>query len=161
MTSQTPIRLLVLDVDGVLTDGRLYYGAQGEVAKSFHVRDGYGLRRAMATGMHIAIISGRPSQGAQQRFNELGIEHVFLACGDKNKALRRLQTELKVTVAQTAVMGDDIPDLEMYPLAGLKIAVADAHADVIRAADLVTQLRGGDGAVREVCDGLLDHARIE
>lgn len=149
------IRLLVLDVDGVLTDGRVHYGAGGEVAKSFHVRDGYGLRRALNAGMHIAIISGRPSEGAQIRFDELGIEHVFLNCKEKQKTLRALQTELKVTTAATAVMGDDIPDLEMMALAGLKIAVNDAHTDVRRAADFITTLPGGHGAVREVCDALL------
>ncbi|MFK8017597.1 MAG: KdsC family phosphatase [Gammaproteobacteria bacterium] len=155
MLSQSGIRLLVLDVDGVLTDGRLYYGAGGEVAKSFHVRDGYGMRRAMDAGLHIAIISGRPSQGAQHRFEELGLEHVFLACREKRKTLQALQQQLDVTVAQTAVMGDDCPDLEMMTLAGLKIAVADAHVDVARTADFVTTMRGGEGAVREVCDALL------
>ncbi len=159
MLNQSGIRLLVLDVDGVLTDGRLYYGTGGEVAKSFHVRDGYGMRRAMDAGLHIAIISGRPSQGAQHRFDELGVQHVFLACREKRQTLQALQRQLDVTVAQTAVMGDDRPDLEMMALAGLKIAVADAHADVARAADFMTTLRGGEGAVREVCDALLGDAQ--
>ena len=159
MLGDSGIQLLVLDVDGVLTDGRLYYGAGGEVAKSFHVRDGYGLRMALDAGLHIAIISGRPSQGAQHRFDELGIEHVFLACREKNKTLTSLQKQLGVSPAQTAVMGDDIPDLEMMRLAGLKIAVADAHADIKRAADFVTTCRGGEGAVREVCDALLADTR--
>ena len=150
-----PIRLLVLDVDGVLTDGKLYYGAGGEVAKSFHVRDGYGLRRALDAGLHIAVISGRPSEGAARRLSELGIEHVFLDCRAKRETLTRLQAQLDISSDATAVMGDDIPDLEMMGLAGLKIAVADAHPEVLRQADFITSLAGGAGAVREVCDALL------
>lgn len=154
-TSGSPIRLLVLDVDGVLTDGRLYYGAGGEVAKAFHVRDGYGLRRALDAGLQVAVISGRPSEGAEHRLRELGIPHVFLACKAKRETLTRLQEELGIPPAATAVMGDDIPDLEMMSVAGLKIAVADAHPDIRRQADFITTLDGGRGAVREVCDALL------
>jgi 3-deoxy-D-manno-octulosonate 8-phosphate phosphatase (KDO 8-P phosphatase) len=157
-TPGSPIRLLVLDVDGVLTDGRLYYGRGGEVAKAFHVRDGYGLRRALDAGLQIAVISGRPSEGAAQRLRELGIRHVFLDCREKRKTLTRLQEELNIESAATAVMGDDIPDLEMMGLAGLKIAVKDAHPDILRQADFITTLKGGRGAVREVCDALLADA---
>jgi 3-deoxy-D-manno-octulosonate 8-phosphate phosphatase (KDO 8-P phosphatase) len=133
----------------------LYYGSGGEVAKAFHVRDGYGLRRALDAGLQIAVISGRASEGAAHRLRELGIRHVFLACREKRSALERLQRELSIPPAATAVMGDDIPDLEMMRDAGLRIAVADAHPDVRREADFITTLKGGDGAVREVCDALL------
>lgn len=155
---ETPIRLLVLDVDGVLTDGRVYYGRGGEVAKAFHVRDGYGLRRALAAGIEVAVISGRPSEGAQHRLDELGVRHVFLDCRDKPAALAGLQQSLSIPAAATAVVGDDVPDLAMMALAGLKIAVADAHVSVRRDADFITSLPGGAGAVREVCDALLADA---
>lgn len=155
MGNTSGIRLLVLDVDGVLTDGKVYYGPTGEVAKSFHVRDGYGLRQLLDAGIHIAIISGRASVGADIRFKELGIEHVFLACKTKRATLETLQRELGVQHDATAVVGDDLPDLEMMHGAGLRVAVANAHSDVRREADFVTTLPGGEGAVREVCDALL------
>lgn len=155
MGNTAAIKLLVLDVDGVLTDGKVYYGPSGEVAKSFHVRDGYGLRQLLKAGVQIAIISGRASPGAAKRFDELGIEHVFLACKTKRATLERLQDSLGIAHASTAVVGDDLPDLEMMHGAGLRVAVANAHLDVRREADFVTSLPGGEGAVREVCDALL------
>ena len=155
MSNASGIKLLVLDVDGVLTDGKVYYGPSGEVAKSFHVRDGYGLRQLLNAGIEIAIISGRASQGAAVRFDELGIRHVFLACKTKRATLEKLQRELGIDHTATAVVGDDLPDLEMMTGAGLRVAVANAHADVARDADFVTTLPGGEGAVREVCDALL------
>lgn len=150
------IRLLVLDVDGVLTDGRVYYGADGEVMKAFHVRDGFGLRRAMGAGIEVAVISGRPSAGAAIRFKELGIKHVYLDCSDKLPVLRQLQKTLGIDADATAVVGDDVPDMEMMQAAAIKVAVADAHPDIRRVADWVTTARGGFGAVREVCDALID-----
>ena len=155
MSNASGIKLLVLDVDGVLTDGKVYYGPSGEVAKSFHVRDGYGLRQLLKAGIEIAIISGRASQGAAVRFDDLGIRHVFLACKTKRATLENLQRELGIDHTATAVVGDDLPDLEMMTGAGLRVAVANAHADVARDADFVTTLPGGEGAVREVCDALL------
>jgi len=155
MANTSGIQLLVLDVDGVLTDGKVYYGPSGEVAKSFHVRDGYGLRQLLNAGIHIAIISGRASAGAAIRFEELGIEHVFLACKTKRATLTTLQQQLGIEHGATAVVGDDLPDMEMMDGAGLRVAVANAHSDVRRDADFVTTLAGGEGAVREVCDALL------
>ena len=154
-TATAGIRLLVLDVDGVLTDGRIYYGAEGEIMKSFHTRDGYGIRRALNAGIEVAVISGRPSKAAAIRLSELGVQHVILACKDKQPVLEALQTQLGIDKAGTAVVGDDSPDLGMMAAAGLKVAVADAHADVIQQADWVTTARGGCGAVREVCDALV------
>ncbi len=149
------VRLLVLDVDGVLTDGKVYYGPSGEVAKSFHVHDGYGLRRILQAGIDVAIISGRLSQGAARRFDELGIQHVFLGCKTKQATLAALQDELGIAPAQTAVVGDDLPDLDMMALCGLRVAVANAHPALRREVDFVTSRNGGEGAVREVCDALL------
>ena len=149
------LRLLVLDVDGVLTDGKLYYGPSGEVAKSFHVHDGYGLRRVMAAGIDVAIISGRASPGAEQRLSELGIRHVFLHCKTKRATLAALQDELGIAPDETVVVGDDLPDLDMMALAGLRVAVANAHPALRRDVDFVTSRNGGEAAVREVCDALL------
>lgn len=149
------ISLLVLDVDGVLTDGRLLYGANGEIGKSFNVKDGFGMRRLMKHGVAIAVISARRSDGALARFTELGLIHIYLGCGDKARQLRQLQKSLAVERYQTAVVGDDVPDLAMMSEAGLAIAVADAAAEVRKIATWTTAAAGGDGAVREVCDTIL------
>ncbi len=149
------IRLLVLDVDGVLTDGRLWYGANGEELKGFHVRDGLGIKAAMAAGITVAIISGRQSSAVSQRCRELGIRHLVQGCADKGAAFKALCAELGVDAAHVACVGDDTADLPMLSLAGLSIAVADAHPMVRAAATRVTALAGGHGAVREVCDWLV------
>jgi 3-deoxy-D-manno-octulosonate 8-phosphate phosphatase (KDO 8-P phosphatase) len=150
-----PIRLLVLDVDGVLTDGRLYYGPRGEALKVFHVRDGYGLVQLRRAGIAVAVISGRRSAMVAVRCRELGIEHVYQGIADKLPVFTRLRTRLKLTAAACACIGDDLPDLPLISAAGLGFAVADAHPRVRRAAAHVTRLPGGSGAVREVCDLLL------
>ena len=149
------IRLLVLDVDGVLTDGRLYYDADGRETKSFHVRDGYGIQQALGAGIVIAVISGRQSAAALARLAELRVAHVFLGRNDKLRVLEQLLAELRIPPASVACMGDDVTDLEIMGLAGLGITVADAHPEVLKAADWVTAAHGGQGAVREVCDLLL------
>jgi 3-deoxy-D-manno-octulosonate 8-phosphate phosphatase (KDO 8-P phosphatase) len=150
------IRLLVLDVDGVLTDGRLYFSAQGEALKAFHVRDGAGLVQLRKAGMEIAIISGRTSEAVNVRMKELGIQHVNQGVHDKHHVLLQLKDQLQIKDDGICCVGDDTPDLAMFALAHLTIAVADAHAQVRAAAHHVTQLRGGEGAVREVCDLLLE-----
>lgn len=149
------IRLLVLDVDGVLTDGRLYFGRRGEALKAFHVRDGVGLRELQRAGLEIAVISGRRSPMVAARCRELGVRHVLQGVGDKLAALRRLCARLKLTPAACACVGDDLPDVPLMRVAALSFAVADAHRVARRAADVVTRLPGGRGAVREVCDHLL------
>ncbi len=149
------IRLLVLDVDGVLTDGRLYYDTSGHETKSFHVRDGYGIQQVLAAGLHVAVISGRTSGAAAARLAELRVPHVFLGRNDKRRVLDQLLAELEVPIASVACMGDDVTDLEIMDAAGLGITVADAHPDVLGAADWVSIAKGGQGAVREVCDFLL------
>lgn len=149
------IRLLVLDVDGVLTDGRLHYDADGRETKSFHVRDGYGIQQVLAAGLLVAVISGRRSAAAAARLAELGVPHVFLGRNDKNDVLGALVTDLGIPLSGVACVGDDVTDLPIMNLAGLGITVADAHPEVLRTADWVTVAAGGRGAVREVCDLLL------
>lgn len=149
------IRLLVLDVDGVMTDGRLHYDAEGREFKSFHVRDGYGIKRVMAAGIDVAVISGRRSRSAAGRMDELGIRHVMLGREDKEAALDELLARLPVALAQVACVGDDAPDLPIMRRVALPVAVADCHASVAGAALWRTALPGGAGAVREVCDLLL------
>jgi 3-deoxy-D-manno-octulosonate 8-phosphate phosphatase (KDO 8-P phosphatase) len=153
------VRLLVLDVDGVLTDGRLYYDAEGRESKGFHVRDGYGIQNVLAAGIAVAVISGRRSSAAAARLAELRVPHVFLGRNDKRQVLEQLLLELNVPLDDVACVGDDVLDLEVMLPAGLGITVADAHPEVLRAADWVTTARGGRGAVREVCDLLLSARR--
>ena len=149
------IRLLVLDVDGVLTDGRLYISATGEELKVFHVRDGAGIVAVQRAGVTVAIISGRDSPAVTRRAAELGIHHVYQGVDDKGAQLDRLMAELDVTAAETACVGDDTPDAPMLRRAGLAVGVSDAHPTLLAAVHWVTPSRGGHGAVREVCDLLL------
>jgi 3-deoxy-D-manno-octulosonate 8-phosphate phosphatase (KDO 8-P phosphatase) len=149
------IRLLVLDVDGVLTDGRLYVSANGEELKAFHVRDGSGLVAVQKAGVTVAIISGRDSGAVLRRAAELGIRHVRQGVADKARALDDLMREIGVQPGELACVGDDTPDVPMLRKAALAVAVADAHPSAVSAAHWVTPSAGGRGAVREVCDLLL------
>ncbi|MGP8049355.1 MAG: KdsC family phosphatase [Desulfobaccales bacterium] len=149
------IRLLLLDVDGVLTDGRLYFGPQGETLKVFHVRDGHGLKMAQRAGIAVAFLSGRRSDAAYHRARELGISRFFEGLRDKLKVMRELEADLKISATQVAVVADDLVDLPIMARAGLALAVADAAPEVAAVAHWVTQGPGGRGAVREVCDLLL------
>lgn len=150
------IRLLVLDVDGVMTDGRLYYGAGGEVLKVFHVHDGFGIKLVMDAGVKVSILSGRTSEALVARCRELGIEHYEQGCDDKVAALDRLLERLRLTAADALCVVDDTSDVALMRRVGHAVAVADANDEVRRVADRVTTARGGHGAVREVCDWLLD-----
>jgi 3-deoxy-D-manno-octulosonate 8-phosphate phosphatase (KDO 8-P phosphatase) len=153
---RTPrIRALILDVDGVLTDGRLWYGPRGEVMKAFHVHDGHGLKALQRAGIAVAVISGRRSPAVTRRCRELGIRVVVQGAADKARALARVLTRLQVTAAQCACIGDDTPDVPVMRRVGLSFAVRNAHPDARAAANRVTRLDGGSGAVREVCDWLL------
>jgi 3-deoxy-D-manno-octulosonate 8-phosphate phosphatase (KDO 8-P phosphatase) len=154
-TPLTAIRLLVLDVDGVLTDGRLRYGPDGEHEKVFHVRDGYGLKALAAAGVTVAVISGRESAAVVRRCAELGIRELQQGVADKALALAALAARLGLSARDCACVGDDTPDVPMMRQVGLAVAVADAHAGVRRVAHRRTRLGGGAGAVREVCDWLL------
>jgi 3-deoxy-D-manno-octulosonate 8-phosphate phosphatase (KDO 8-P phosphatase) len=142
------VELLVLDVDGVLTDGRLYYGARGETLKVFNVKDGSGIKAVAAAGITVAIISGRKSAAVSKRARELGIRHVTQGSNDKLAALAKLAKARNVPIEHCACVGDDTPDTPMMQAAGLAIAVADAHPDALSVADLVTSRNGGHGAVR-------------
>jgi 3-deoxy-D-manno-octulosonate 8-phosphate phosphatase (KDO 8-P phosphatase) len=149
------IQCLVLDVDGVLTDGRLYYGEQGEIIKTFYVQDGLGIKLAQQAGITVAIISGRNSAIVQKRAAELNINHVYQGNDDKLPILDQLLTKLTLNYSQCAVIGDDLPDLPMIERVGLGIAVPNAVEAVKQQATWQTQREGGAGAVREVCDLLL------
>jgi 3-deoxy-D-manno-octulosonate 8-phosphate phosphatase (KDO 8-P phosphatase) len=150
------IRLLVLDVDGVLTDGRLYLSASGEEFKAFHVRDGAGLVALQKAGVVVAIISGRDSGAVRRRAAELGIHHVRQGVTDKSAALDELLREMGLHAGEVACVGDDTPDVPMLRKAALAVAVADAHPSAAAVAHWVTTRQGGRGAVREVCDLLLE-----
>ena len=149
------IKLLILDVDGVLTDGNIYYADDGIQIKSFNVKDGFGLRQLIKNNIEIAIISGKKSQATQIRMNDLGIEHVHLGITDKLKPFEELKKQLKINNENIAYIGDDLPDIAVMEQIGFSVAVADAVPEVLEIADYVTTLDGGDGAVREVCDLIL------
>lgn len=149
------VELAVFDVDGVFTDGRLYYGARGEQLKAFHVRDGHGIKLLLRHGVQVAVISGRRSPAVTQRMRELKIRHLFQGRDDKLPVLNTLLRKLKLGWQQIACVGDDIVDLPLLESAGLAIAVADAQPELRAHAHYVTGARGGEGAVREVCDLLL------
>ena len=149
------VRLLILDVDGVLTDGRLYYGPDGEAQKVFHARDGSAMKALMAAGIPIAIVTGRTSEAVRRRAAELGVPHLFMGAEDKAAALAALVQESGIDPAQMAHAGDDLPDLPLFARTALGFAVHDAHPAVVARADYVTTAAGGNGAVREICDLIL------
>lgn len=149
------MRLLILDVDGVLTDGRLYYGPDGQEIKAFNALDGSAMKRLLAAGVPIAIVSGRTSAAVDRRVRELGIPHHHGGVEDKGSALADLCAKSGVEARHMAHVGDDLPDLALFERVGMAIAVPNGHPAVIERADFVTEARGGDGAVREVCDLLL------
>ncbi|MEY3105849.1 MAG: hypothetical protein RIT35_9 [Pseudomonadota bacterium] len=149
------LKLLILDVDGVLTDGKLFFDNEGNEYKSFHARDGHGIKLLRQTGVEVAIISGRKSNSVALRMKSLGIEHVYQGHENKVSALNEVLKKLNLTPDQAAHMGDDLLDLPLMTRVGLSIAVADANFAVIERADWCTKLSGGEGAVREVCDFIM------
>jgi 3-deoxy-D-manno-octulosonate 8-phosphate phosphatase (KDO 8-P phosphatase) len=152
------IRLAVFDVDGVLTDGRLYFDEQGREYKGFHARDGHGLKMLQSTGVDTAVISGRKSESVARRMENLGIRWVFQGIEDKLPVLLKICEEQALLADQVAYVGDDLLDLAAMSRVGLSIAVADAHFSLLGVAHWRTRQCGGAGAVREVCD-LLMHAQ--
>lgn len=154
-TALDEIRLLILDVDGVLTDGRLYFSARGEVLKVFHVRDGHGIKLLLTAGVQVAAVSGRRSAAVAARMRELGVPTVVQGCADKVAALHRMTKRLRIDPLNCACMVDDTPDLPLMSAVGLAAAVADAHPVVLSAAHWIAGAPGGRGAVRELCDALL------
>jgi 3-deoxy-D-manno-octulosonate 8-phosphate phosphatase (KDO 8-P phosphatase) len=149
------IELLVLDIDGVLTDGRLYFSGNGEAFKVFHVRDGHGVKLLLGSGVQIAAFSGRRSAAAAARMRELKIRHVVQGCGDKVAALLALTRRLGIAPLDCACIVDDTPDLPLMSAVGFAAAVADAHPLVLSAAHWVSVAPGGRGAVRELADAIL------
>jgi 3-deoxy-D-manno-octulosonate 8-phosphate phosphatase (KDO 8-P phosphatase) len=161
MTTQVPpgaadVRLLILDVDGVLNDGRLWYGPDGELVKPFHSRDGFGIRLLLREGVQVAILSARRSAPLERRLADLHIRHAVLGRDDKRTGLDMLLRATGVAPEEAASMGDDVLDLPVMRRVGLPIAVRDAHPLVRAEAAWVTQHPGGGGAVREVADALLE-----
>jgi 3-deoxy-D-manno-octulosonate 8-phosphate phosphatase (KDO 8-P phosphatase) len=149
------LELLILDIDGVLTDGRLYFGAKGEALKVFHVRDGHGIKLLMAAGVQVAAFSGRRSGAAAARLSELRVPTVVQGCSDKLVALNKLTKRLKLDPLNCACIVDDTPDLPLMSAVGFAAAVADAHPVVLSAAHWIARSPGGLGAVRELCDAIL------
>jgi 3-deoxy-D-manno-octulosonate 8-phosphate phosphatase (KDO 8-P phosphatase) len=150
------IRLVVLDVDGTLTDGRLYYGKDGEALKAFDVRDGHGLRLLTTFGgVRLAVLTGRRADLVEQRCRELSIAPVVGSSRAKGQALEGICGQVGIPLAQTAFMGDDVNDLPALRIAALSCAPADAAPEVLREAVWVSRRRAGRGAVRELCELLL------
>jgi 3-deoxy-D-manno-octulosonate 8-phosphate phosphatase (KDO 8-P phosphatase) len=152
------IRLLVLDADGVLTDGRLYYSASGEELKAFDIQDGLGLKMLQASGVEVAIVTGRTSGALEARARNLGVARLFQGVEDKLAVFARLLGTLRLTEADAACMGDDLPDLPVLKRCGFALTVPAAPALVRQHAHYVTQRAGGRGAVREACE-LIMHAQ--
>lgn len=156
MKKAAMIRLAVFDVDGVLTDGSLMLGDDGSEFKTFHVHDGLGLVMLRESGFHVGVISARASSIVAERMAALGIEFVYQGEKNKQEALNTLMKKLNISQQCTAFVGDDLIDLPAMSVAGLSIAVANAQPKVLAYADWVTSKAGGQGAVREVCELLLD-----
>lgn len=155
MAKAEKIKLLILDVDGVLSDGFIYMGNNGEELKAFNVRDGYGIRCALTSDITVAIITGRKAKLVEDRCATLGITHLYQGQSDKLLAYRELLAKLTLVPEEVAYVGDDLIDWPVMAEIGLSIAVADAHPLLTPRADYVTRIAGGRGAVREVCDLLL------
>ncbi|MBT8370124.1 MAG: HAD-IIIA family hydrolase [Deltaproteobacteria bacterium] len=149
------IQLLLLDVDGVLTDGGIIYNDSGNEIKIFSVKDGLGLKLVMKAGVTVGIVTGRKSKALHHRCRDLGIQHLFEGVQDKAQLLPKIVDQTGVAAHNIAYMGDDLPDLALMRRVGLSIAVADAHKIVREKSDWITLTPGGCGAVREVCEALL------
>ncbi|HET9735950.1 MAG TPA: HAD hydrolase family protein [Burkholderiales bacterium] len=149
------VRLMVFDVDGVLTDGRLWYGPQGEALKAFHTLDGHGLKMLAQSGIPAAILSGRSSPAVALRAAELGVAHVVQGAQDKAAGFATLLARLGLAPAEAGCMGDDVPDLPVLERCGFACAPREAHESVRRAVHYVATAPAGAGAAREVCEYLL------
>jgi 3-deoxy-D-manno-octulosonate 8-phosphate phosphatase (KDO 8-P phosphatase) len=150
------IKLVIFDVDGVLTDGMLNYGPEGELFKQFNVKDGVGIKLLQQQGIHVSVITAKDSKPLSQRMSDLSVEYFYPGCNDKITAFNELLSVLSLQPEQIAYVGDDVIDLPVMEQVGLAIAVQDAHEFVIRKSDYVTQSLGGQGVAREVADIILD-----
>ncbi|WP_422132373.1 3-deoxy-manno-octulosonate-8-phosphatase KdsC [Vibrio ordalii] len=149
------IKLLICDVDGVFSDGLVYMGNQGEELKTFHTRDGYGIKSLMNAGIEVAIITGRQSKIVENRMAALGITLVYQGQDDKVKAYHDICRQLNIAPEHTGYIGDDLIDWPVMEKVALKVCVADGHPLLVKRANYVTHIKGGHGAVREVCDLIL------
>lgn len=149
------IKLLAIDVDGVLTDGGMYYSHSGEELKKFNTRDGMGIAMLQKKGIVVALITGEKSKIVMRRAKKLRIKEVYLGIEDKLEIVKKLCKKYKVSESEVAYIGDDVNDICIMKEVGLSIAVADATESVKTCADYITKARGGNGAVREVCDLIL------
>jgi 3-deoxy-D-manno-octulosonate 8-phosphate phosphatase (KDO 8-P phosphatase) len=154
-TRLATLELMIFDVDGVLTDGRLYYQPNGEELKVFHVHDGHGLKQLLNNGIEVAIISGRDSQALRTRLKDLGISHAYLGESNKIPALQDLIEKTGIALERTGYMGDDEPDLKPMQQVGISFAPSSAVDKIQELVDWVSSKNGGEGAVREVCDLVL------
>jgi 3-deoxy-D-manno-octulosonate 8-phosphate phosphatase (KDO 8-P phosphatase) len=149
------IKLLLLDVDGVLTDGGIIYNDNGSETKVFNVKDGLGIRLLMKAGIHLGIVTGRRSNALYSRCKNLGIHLIYDGVRNKVDVLDELLDQTGVSAEEVAFIGDDLPDLALMKMIGLSIAVGDAHKVILDNADMVTSAKGGHGAVREACEAIL------
>lgn len=150
------IRLVVMDVDGVLTDGKISYTSAGDEIKSFNVKDGLGISLGIKNGLRFGIITARESVMVTRRAEELGIQHLIQKTRTKLPALEKLMAELGLTTEQVAYLGDDLPDLPCMETVGFSACPADAAREVLASAHFVSRFRGGEGAVREILEFILD-----
>ncbi len=155
MSKLADIRLLICDVDGVLSDGKIYMGNQGEELKTFHTHDGFGIKALLNQQIEVAVITGRNSRIVSDRMKTLGVKYVYQGQGEKLPAFQEILSALNLDPSHVAYMGDDVIDLPVMNAAGLGIAVANAHPKVRLDASYITMTPGGEGAVREVCDLIL------
>lgn len=146
------IKLFVCDIDGVFSDGRIYLGNNGEELKAFHTKDGYGVKALGASGVDVAVITGRSSNIVKTRMTALNVKHIVQGEENKLPALKAMLASLQLRPEQVAYIGDDMPDFDCLSYVGFSIGVNDAHPAILRLCDYITYTRGGFGAVRETCD---------
>lgn len=151
----TTIKLVTFDVDGVLTDRKIYFSDSGHEYKAFNSLDGHGLKMLLKSGVQVGVITTRTSSTVERRMNELGVKYIYQGYQDKLPALEDLRQKLGLSLEQIAHVGDDLPDLPLMRRVGLGIAVADGCEYVVQHADYVTRAAGGKGAVREVCEMIM------
>ncbi|ARD23881.1 MULTISPECIES: 3-deoxy-manno-octulosonate-8-phosphatase KdsC [Shewanella] len=149
------IKLLICDVDGVFSDGRIYLSNAGEELKAFHTRDGYGIRSILTSGISVAVITGRKSAIVENRMTALGVSHIYQGVDDKLTPFKELLSIYNVTPDEVAYIGDDMVDLPVMKEVGLAVCVADGHPYVKQHCQMITRINGGNGALRELTDLLL------
>ena len=149
------VKLLICDIDGVFSDGRIYLGNQGEELKAFNTKDGFGIKALINSGFEVAVITGRHSEIVQTRMSSLNVQHIYQGQEDKLIAYQELKNTLKLTDEQIAYIGDDGPDMPVMERVGFAVAVNDAHPLIKRLSHYTTQMPGGFGAVRELTDLLM------